>query len=172
MEPNTFESSGLKAWQKGAIIAVVVIILAVVVYAFVKPKSTTDDTSANPVDQTGQIVDKTANNLVISDNYSGNTVLVQQIQLAKPGFVVIQKDEAGKPGKVIGYQYFDAGIRPGKIMLTENTVDGGKYWAVLYNDTGSDKKFDIAVEETLKDKAGSVIMKAFKTLNVLPEFKG
>jgi hypothetical protein len=171
MEPNTFENGGLKSWQKGLIIAVVIIVLAVVVYAIAKPKSTTEDVTTD-AQNPSQVVDKTANNIVVSDNYPGNVVLIQQVQLAAPGFVVIHKDEAGKPGKVIGYQYFEAGIRPGRVNLTENTVDGGKYWAMLHEDTGSDKAFSETPDAPIRDKAGNIVMKPFKAMNILPEFKG
>ncbi len=67
--------------------------------------------------------------------------------------------------------YFEKGINPGKITLTEKTVDGGIYYAMLHSDDG-DKKFDATKDLPLKDSKGNIIMKIFHATTNVTEVKG
>jgi hypothetical protein len=111
------------------------------------------------------------NRIMISDQFPGNIVYVSSVQLAQPGFIVIHADNAGTPGAVIGYQYFEKGTYPGKITLTSSTIEGGIYYAMLHSDNG-DKKLDAAKDLPLKDSSGNIIMKLFRATNVVSEVKG
>jgi hypothetical protein len=174
MEPQ----SGIRPWQW--IVTIIVIIALIVVGIMVFRNKNTQDTT--PVDDTNIVVDTDTNTddtpetdtnrIVINDQFPGNVVHISSVQLAKNGWVVIQKDSSGKPGEVIGSAYFEKGINPGKITLSKPTVDGGIYYAVLYVDDG-DKKFDPAKDTQVKNSRGSVVMKVFKAgENTEPGFKG
>ncbi len=164
------ESNGVKTWQ-WVVTVLVIIILIVLGYYMFKGNNTgpsTDiDTSATPT-ATGV---QDLNRVVVTDQFPGNIVYLSSVQLANPGFVVIQKDNAGTPGAIIGSQYFDKGINPGKITLSQNTVENGVYYAVIYTDDG-DKIFSSTKDMALKDSAGNIIMKIFRATSTVTEVKG
>lgn len=164
MEPN----QGIKAWQWVVTVIVIIILIILGYYMFKGNKVTPLDTrDTTPITTTTAEV----NRVVVSDQYPGNVVYVSSVQLANPGWVSIQKDNKGTPGAVIGSAYFNKGINPGKITLTEKTVDGGTYYAILHSDDG-DKKFDAVKDAALKDVNGNIIMKVFKATSSITEVKG
>jgi hypothetical protein len=163
MEPNT---SGVKTWQWviTAIVVIALIVLGIFVFA-------NREDSAKNEDMTHDQTIGAGNRIVLTDQFPGNIVYVSTVELTKGGFVAIHKDDAGKPGAIIGTLYFEPGVRPGSVNLTEKTVEGGKYYAVLYTDDG-DKKFDAVKDVPLTDSTGNPIMKMFKATVNLPEDKG
>lgn len=169
MEPT---GTGIKAWQ-WIVTVIVIIALVVVGYYMLKGSPSTDTTGTDDTAITDDTI-KTGdiNRVVVPDQFPGNVVFISSAQLSAPGFVVIHKDNAGTPGDVIGYQYFDKGINPGKITLTMSTVEGGVYYAMIHSDTDGDKKFDIKKDMPLKDTAGNIIMKLFRTSKSVVESKG
>ena len=158
MEPQT---SGLKAWQW---VVTVVIIIALVIIAIVV---FSNKSSAPVMDETPTVTTTSstgvANRIDVGDQYPGNVVYVQGVSLAKDGWVVIHKDNAGQPGEIIGYSYVLAGVNPVTITLNAGKVitDGGTYYVMLH--TGIDpKKFDPSVDKPLTNANGDIIMHVFK----------
>lgn len=166
MEP---QGTGIKTWQ-WVVTVIVIIVLIILGYNMFKGGSTTPSTDDVTTDGTTP-GSTSANRIIVSDQFPGNIVYVTSVQFAQPGFVEIHKDNAGQPGAIIGSQYFDKGTNTGKITLTEATVDGGIYYAVLYTDNG-DKKFNAAQDLPLKDSAGNTIMKIFRATLNPTEVKG
>lgn len=155
MQPD---QSGIKTWQwvVTAIVIIVLIIIGIIVFGNKSSEAPTpDNNNSAPTTQTGAV-----NRVVMSDQYPGNVVYLSSVQLAQPGYVAIHKDNGGQPGAIIGYAHFDKGINPGKITLTESTVEGGTYYAMLHADDG-DGKFDAVKDAPLKDSRGNVIMQIF-----------
>ncbi|MBI5126680.1 MAG: hypothetical protein HZA80_02880 [Candidatus Taylorbacteria bacterium] len=166
MQPN---NSGIKPWQWT--VTIIVIIALIVLGVFVATRN--DDTETTNDQQPAQPqIAQESNRLVVTDQFPGNIVYITTVQLAQDGFVVIHKDNAGAPGAVIGSVYFPKGIGPTKVTLTEKTVDGGTYYAMLHSDSNADKQFSETTDATLKDTKGMVIMKSFKARLDLPEDKG
>lgn len=163
------EQNNPRGWQWGITVAIIIIILVIIGYLVFKSPETepvpTDNTPTTPA-QTE------ANRLIVNDQFPGNQVYISTVQLAKSGFVVIQKSSAGVPGAVIGNKLFEAGTRSGNVILTESTVDQGVYYAVLYDDTNSDGKFDSKTDQPIKNSKGEVIMDMFKALADLVGEKG
>jgi len=155
MEPQP----GIKTWQwvVTVIVIIVLIVIGIMVFGNKKSAPTTTDNTTPTTDNTGIV---SVNRVVMSDQYPGNVVYLSSVQLAAPGWVVINKDNAGQPGAVIGETYFDSGINPGKVTLTEPIIEGGTYYAVLHTDDG-DKKFDATKDIPLKDANGNVILHIF-----------
>ena len=150
MEPNT---QGVAAWQWVVTAIVVIGLIVLGVYFFTGDTSNTTDIDTN----SPALNMNETNRLVVTDQSPGNIVYVTTVQLARPGFVNITKDVAGKAGVVIGTQTFEKGITTGKVTLTETTTVGSTYHAVLYyTDT--------------KDTA--LLDKTFRVLDNLPEDKG
>ena len=167
------ENSGIKVWQWVVTIIVIIIIVILGIWLFSRGSSSTSNQPAeNPVTTPTTPVATEANSVVVTDQYPGNVVYISSVRLAQPGFVVIQKDNGGTPGAVIGTQYFDAGINPGKINLTLPTSDGGLYYASLYTDTVGSQKFDITKDSLIKDSHGNPIIVIFHALANVPETKG
>ncbi|HEY9583573.1 MAG TPA: hypothetical protein VJI66_01250 [Candidatus Paceibacterota bacterium] len=170
MEDN---NGGVRTWQWVVTVIVIIILIVLGYYLFRGDKvvsPTTDDT--NTTDDSSLVASQAANRVVVTDQFPGNIVYLSSVQLEKPGFVVVHKDNNGTPGDIIGYQYFDKGINPGRITLTSSTVEGGVYYAMLHSDDG-DKVFNATKDLPLKDSKGDVIMKIFRaTSDVSAESKG
>ncbi len=163
--------SGIKAWQW--VVTVIVIIILVVIGIFVfGGKKTEAPITDQTADQTTDINNPSLNRIVMVDQYPGNVVYLSSVQFAAPGWIAIHKDNKGTPGDIIGSAYFDKGISPGKITLTQPTVEGGTYYAMMHTDDG-DKKFDASKDAPLKDANGNVIMKVFHaSVSANVEIKG
>ena len=167
MQPET---TGVKTWQ-WVVTVIIIIVLIVLGYYMFKGNDAAAPASTDNTGGDSLVAGKDVNRVVVTDQFPGNIVYLSSVQLTKPGFVVIHKDKAGTPGDVIGYQYFDKGINPGKITLTTATMDGGIYYAVLHSDDG-DKVFSAAKDLPLKDANGSTIMKLFRVTTTVTETKG
>lgn len=167
MESN----QGIKTWQWVVTVIVIIILIVLGYYLFKGNNSMTPSTTdmSTTTDMTAD--SKEVNRIVVTDQYPGNIVYISSVQLANAGWVVIHKDNKGTPGAIIGSAYFDKGINPGKITLSEKTVDGGVYYAMLHTDDG-DKKLDAAKDLPMKDSNGNVIMKVFHATTNVTEVKG
>ena len=157
MEPQ----SGIKTWQWVVTVIVIIVLIIIGVLVFGNKGSqnlateTTIPTSTET--PTGPI-----NRVTMTDQYPGNVAFLSSVQADKPSWVVVQADNNGLPGKVIGSTHIDAGITPGvKITLTQPMVDGATYYAVIYTDDGSGK-FDATTDKPVTD-ANGVIMHVFKS---------
>ena len=171
MQPEN--TSGIKPWQWIVTIIVIIIIVILGIWLFSKNgSSTSSQTTTNTTNTPTTPSSTEANSVVVTDQYPGNVVWVSSVRLASPGFVVIQKNNGGTPGAVIGTQYFAAGINPGKITLTSPTVDGGLYYASLYSDTVGNQQFDITKDMLVQDSHGTAIIETFHALANVPETKG
>jgi hypothetical protein len=167
MEPQ----SGIKTWQWVVTVIVIIVLIVIGVMVFSDkgevPSTTNPDESPAVVD-----TDTAINRIVMSDQYPGNVVYLSSVQVSADSWVVVQTDNAGLPGKVIGSAKFKAGISPGKITLTQPMVDGATYYAVIYSDNGG-ASFDATKNTPVRDSKGNVIMKVFKaSATVGVDFKG
>ena len=167
MEP---QANGIKTWQ-WVVTVIVIIVLVILGFTLFKSSSSPATVTEEPTEIPTTLGTMDINRVVVSDQFPGNIVYISTVQLAKPGFVVIEKDNNGTPGAIIGSQYFGTGINPGKVTLTTPTVDGSIYYAVLYADDG-DKKFDAKKDAPLKDSSGNIIMKLFHVSTNVTEVKG
>ncbi len=153
-------SSGIKTWQWVVTIIVIIILIIIGVLVFggkgsQAPVTGDESMATTTADQSA------ANRIVMSDQYPGNVVYLSSVQLTKPGWVVIHKDNKGQPGDIIGSAHFDAGINAGgKITLSGSTVEGGTYYAMIHSDDG-DGIFNAAKDLPLKDARGNIIMHVF-----------
>lgn len=167
MQPET---NGVRTWQWVVTVIVIIVLILLGYYMFKGDDSVTktDDVVATEDNKDADNI----NRVVVTDQFPGNIVYLSTVQLTNPGFVVIKKNNAGTPGDVIGSQYFDKGINPGKVTLKASTVEGASYYAVLYADTDGNKIFDIKKDMPLKDTAGNEIMKPFRASSTVTEVKG
>jgi hypothetical protein len=96
----------------------------------------------------------------IEDQNPGRLVVVYQVSLTKPGWVVIRDNNNGQVGNILGARLFDSGKNSGLIPLLRATVVDKKYFAVLHNDNG-DNIFDPKKDLPIKDSKGIEIMSPF-----------
>ena len=164
-------TSGSKAW---AWIIGVIIVIIIVILGYYLMKGNGNSSNTAPVTTTTPAASTVASNngIVIADQFPGNIVYVSSVQLAAPGFVVIQADNNGTPCAVIGSKAFPAGINPGQINLSKSMVDGGTYYAALYADTAGTGIFNASVDQPITDANGNAIMKIFHASANIPETKG
>lgn len=157
MEPST----GVKTWQWVVTVIVIIVLIVIGVLVF-GSKGSQAPTASDNTSSTTASTGTTVNRVSMTDQYPGNVVYLNSVQLAQPGWVAIQADSNGQPGAVIGSAHFDAGLSPGsKITLTQPMVDGQMYYAVIYTDDGSGS-FNTATDQPLKDANGNVIMNTFR----------
>ncbi len=155
MEPQT----GVKTWQwvVTAIVIIALIIIGIIVFGG-KKSGTTEEPTPTVTTTPSQVG---VNRITMNDQYPGNVVYVSLVQVTSPSWVVIQKDNSGVPGAIIGSLHVDAGINPNKtVNLTQSTVEGGTYYAVIYTDDGTGT-FSATTDQPLKDASGNVIMQVF-----------
>lgn len=157
MEPQN--NSGVKTWQWVVTVIVIIILIVIGIMVFGGKSSTPVDNSGVTTDQNGNTT-MGANSIVMADQYPGNVAYISSVQLEKGGWIVIQSDNAGQPGTIIGETWVGAGISPAKVTLTSPMVDGSTYYATLYSDNG-DQQFDATTDLPLKDANGNVIMHVF-----------
>ena len=93
--------------------------------------------------------------LTVFDQTPGQVVTIESVSLTTPGFVVIQVDEAGVPGAVLG-------VSPMLFAETSNLVDvplsapltlGTMYFATVYHDDG-DGVFSLEKDLPVSDVYG------------------
>lgn len=155
------EQGGVRTWQWVVTVIVIIVLILLGYYMFTNKDVVPGEDDSVNTDDSGLVTGQDTNRVVVTDQFPGNIVYISSVQLTNPGFVVVKKDNAGVPGDIIGSQYFEKGINPGKITLTSSTVEGGTYYATLYADTDGNKIFDAIKDMPLKDAAGNVIMKIF-----------
>ena len=169
MQPN---QTGVKPWQWIVTVIVIIVLIVLGFYVFGGKSGAPAPYEGTPVTETSTATNNTSNGIVVSDQFPGNIVYISSVQLAKPGFVVIQTSSNGTPGKTIGSQSFKAGINPGQVNLTQSMLDGASYYAVLYSDTNANGTFDATTDAPVKDAAGNVIMKIFHATSNVQQIKG
>jgi hypothetical protein len=160
MNPDQ-NQSGIKTWQWVTTVIVIIVLIIIGIWVFGGKGAQAPVDNSVTTDNSGQNVAGAINRIVMSDQYPGNVVYLSSVQLVNPGWVVIQADNAGQPGKILGETYFTSGINPGKITLSQPMVDGGTYYAVLYDDTDGTQTWNATADQPLKDASGNIIMKVF-----------
>ncbi len=164
--------SGIKTWQWVTTVIVIIILIVIGIWVFGNKGASAPTDNSVATDNSGANTAGAINRIVMSDQYPGNVAYLNSVQLAAPGWVVVQADNAGQPGAILGETYFTSGINPGKITLSKPMVDGGTYYAVLYTDNG-DQKFDASTDKPLTDSNGNIIMKVFHgSASVSSQIKG
>ena len=155
------------------------IIIAVIAFAlglgsgwlWVNKNSTSDGATKdkNTADNTDKETNQTPTSDLTADNSisvkaqpAGIEVEVEQVVLKAMAWVVVHEDDgAGKPGKILGAQLFDAGTGLGKVELLRGTMAGGDYFAMLHADNG-DRAFDPKLDAPILDSVSQPVMAIFK----------
>lgn len=102
------------------------------------------------------------NALYVSDQMPGNMVVVEFVNFAENGFVVVHESKVGKPGVILGKSALVPAGGDQKITISLSRVsrDGEELVAMLHRDDG-DGVFDAAKDAPVKDDTGNTIMMPF-----------
>jgi hypothetical protein len=155
------------------IIIVVVLLIALGAYwAFGRGSSTPPPSTTQIIDNSG-IASSTATEegvggvtgtgpgIIVDDQNPGHLVVVSQVSLTKPGWVVIHDDNNGVPGNILGARLFDKGKNSGIVELLRALQNGKTYLAVIHEDDGNQHVFSVKTDLPLKDASGTIVMTKF-----------
>lgn len=109
----------------------------------------TSDTSSASTDSTvpsakNPVVSAAGETVTVSDQPAGDKVVVADVSLGKPSWVVIRDTK----GWALGAAWFNESQKGAEVALLRNTNPGQTYEAVVYVDNG-DKKFELHGEDML-----------------------
>lgn len=104
-------------------------------------------------------------NYIMAENQTaGPKVLIKEVFLADGGWAVVREEAEGVPGRILGARRLDAGkYESVEIELLRKTEGGQKYYVILHGDDG-DKEFDFNMDFPIRNDAGEIIMKDFRTV--------
>lgn len=99
--------------------------------------------------------------VLVRDQAAGNSVIVATARFAESGgWVVIHEDRDGKPGNILGAQFYQKGeTKDGAVGLLRPTVKG-VYYAMLHRDDG-DRQFDFTTDSPVTNSDGQPVMARF-----------
>src|ERR1700722_6243121 len=98
-------------------------------WLIIQPASAPADSSLSDTASTSMAMNQVEgdNGLIVADQQAGAAVAVQQVVLQEPGWVSIQDDVNGQPGRILGAALFDKGTNAGSVALLRKTVPGTSY---------------------------------------------
>lgn len=112
---------------------------------------------------------KGASPIFVSQKTPSDILELDWLMVDVPTFVVIQKDDNGVTGEIIGYSDLrsEGPNEDIDISLEEETISGNYYYAVVYADDG-DGVFDPDQDEVLNDDEGNPIQHRFLVISPTP----
>ncbi len=163
--------------MKKFIIILLVVLAALVIFAIVKTNKIKYDGADTPAAEetggvSGQFMKLGENAIVVLEQRLTDSVSINAINMEKAGFVIIHRDEGGKPGPIIGVsKWFPAGQYADEdIGTTETLLEGVDYYAMLHVDDGNGV-FDPKNDKPATNFAGE-IWGVFQASKDAPDPKG
>jgi hypothetical protein len=145
--------------NKSTIIFIIVIILVVAAFFVFNSflKKSIDSTSENT-----EIAKPAVLGIVVPQQAGGTNVFIESVSLNNAGYVVIHRDNGGKPGKVIGVSKL---LQPGTMEnflmdIDEEVVEGDSLFAMVHSDDG-DGVFDAVLDVPTVDMEGNILLVGF-----------
>ncbi|MCD5384392.1 MAG: hypothetical protein LRZ97_00575 [Candidatus Pacebacteria bacterium] len=103
----------------------------------------------------------TTEGIILTPQIADELVNISSIYMSKDGWIVIHEIKDGVIANALGAARRDAGKHEDVVVhLLRNTVSGGEYAVVLYEDDG-DKQFNLASDIPVVDEQGGFIMSKF-----------
>jgi hypothetical protein len=102
------------------------------------------------------------NAIYIPAQRPGSAIAISFVSLAKPGFVVIQENEGGKPGAILGNSRLlpKGESKNSSFRIIRSLRNGEALFAVLYEDSG-DSAFSPKYDIPVRDESGNIIFMEF-----------
>lgn len=114
-------------------------------------------------DETETAIENTTS-IVVEDQLAGGSIEVASVVLPVDGWVVVHEEINGVIGNALGAARRDAGTQNDiAIPLLRDTIQGNRYWVVLYSDDG-DRSFSLTTDFPIRDSAESAITRSFQAL--------
>lgn len=115
----------------------------------------TEDTGTNTV--SGMRAEENA--VIVAEQRPGSTVMVAQVYLAAPGYVVIHEDAQGSAGAILGSS---ALLKAGEnrdiaVTLNRPSKDGEKLWAMLHAEKDGNTSFSAVSDTPVESRLGGPI---------------
>ncbi|MAF59492.1 MAG: hypothetical protein QF858_02780 [Candidatus Pacebacteria bacterium] len=96
----------------------------------------------------------------VSNQSSGDSVIIEKVVLEEDGWVVIHEGTESSIGNALGATRLDAGEHQTTVELLRATEAGNIYRAVLYRDSG-DRAFGLDKDFPVIDSSGGPVMTMF-----------
>ncbi len=136
----------------------------------VQAPTTPEDTMATSTDTapTGAALPRNA--VAITAGLPGKSLTLSVVEAAQPSFVAIHRDDAGKPGKVIGVSALMATgtTESVAVTLTESVKVGDKLYAMLHTDDGDGAYEFPGADVPTMSADGMVVMTPFEIVATMP----
>ena len=101
------------------------------------------------------------NSITVTDQKSGDAVMIEMVSIEKKGVVVVHEDDGGKVGKIVGTSsLLNAGETKAVTVKMKIHADLS-HLAMLHVDNG-DGVFDEKQDLSLKNENGDYVMMSFK----------
>jgi len=144
---------------------IIILILVGIVYLLLGLKN-------NTVEDQGIVVGDNNSLVVGLQNPTSVAVLIREVSLIEPGFIVIHEDLNGQPGKILAVSDLLQPDRYQNISIVMDFEAGETYFAMLHQDNGNGQ-FNQETDLPAKNMNGQTVMTNFKindTLFVEGEF--
>lgn len=104
------------------------------------------------------------NRLIMSPQRPGNSVIIDEVGLQNPGYVVIHEDNNGEPGKVLGRSGLLSAGDKQDLVIRVGLAPNKSYVAVLHDDDGN-KTFDVLKDLPIMSAQAAPVMVQFSPIN-------
>ncbi len=126
------------------------------------PATTTGTTTATGSSSGTQATFPSGSLVVSSPQNAGLQVVVSNVAVQAPTWVVIYENNNGKPGNVLGAALFTSDRASGVVDLLRGTLSGQTYFAGEARDDG-DHMFSMVNDQTVRDTSSNPIVLTFET---------
>lgn len=110
----------------------------------------------------GTISTTSAGSITVANQPAGSQVFVSKAVFGdNGGWVSVQDDTNGVPGKILGAALFPAGSTAGEVPLLRATISGHTYFAVMRDNVGEYHLFNMQTDLPLTDSSGATVMAVF-----------
>lgn len=122
-------------------------------------------TGTSPFVMAGSGISTTsAGSITVANQPAGSSVFVSTVTFGSDGgWVAIEDDDNGTPGRILGAAMFGPGSTAGEVPLLRATVADQTYFAVMRANVGNYQLFNMQTDMPLTDTSGNVVMAAFMT---------
>jgi len=142
---------------------IIILILVGIVYLLLGLKN-------NTVEDQGIVVGDNNSLVVGLQNPTSVAVLIREVSLIEPGFIVIHEDLNGQPGKILAVSDLLQPDRYQNISIVMDFEAGETYFAMLHQDNGNGQ-FNQETDLPAKNMNGQTVMTNFK-INDTPFVEG
>ncbi len=139
-------------------------------YFFVND-ATAGETKGQGVRNIWYVVHPDAPQVVVADQpIANNTVTIERVVVAEPGWLVVHADAEGRPGPILGQTLLTPGVNTGVVVQVDTAGATPTLFAMLHSDRGEQGTFEFPggadIPVTLN---GAVVTPSFTVTGGLPE---